>query len=59
MDESQVVVDFSSLVCLSDPLCRNGTLSMSRAAEDTQGTSPAEYRGGFEKGKYHGYGDMK
>ena len=59
MDESHVVVDVSSLVCLSGPLCRNGTLSMSRAADDAQGTSPAEYRGGFEKGKYHGYGDMK
>lgn len=52
------MLDFTCLVCLI-PLRRNGVLLLSRAADDTQGTSPAEYRGGFEKGKYHGYGDMK
>lgn len=52
---SEALLDFS---CLNH-FCRNGVLSLSRVADDAQGTSPAEYRGGFEKGKYHGYGEMK
>ena len=44
--------------CLVCPLLSNGQLNF-KADPQSEAPLPLEYHGDFEKGLYHGYGDMK